>query len=125
MGIISGLLITVRTARQGAAMESGKFSPAYIEETSTLYLCPDDLGSLGLTQGQRAKVKSGAGEAVVTCRPAEGPRGLFFLPLGPVANQLVSGKTHGTGVPDFKGIPVLLEPEHIGAQVKPREESAE
>jgi formylmethanofuran dehydrogenase subunit D len=50
------------------------------------------------------------GEVVVTCRAAQGPQGIFFLPLGPAANQLIGGDTDGTGVPDFKGVTVTLEP---------------
>ncbi|HBW38091.1 molybdopterin dinucleotide binding domain-containing protein [Desulfosporosinus sp. BICA1-9] len=111
MGIISGLLITVRTGRQGATMENGKLTPEYLEETSTLAINPEDFAALGMAPGQRARLKSPDGEVIVTCRPTEGPRGLFFLPLGPTASQLISGETHGTGVPDFKGLLVTLEPE--------------
>jgi formylmethanofuran dehydrogenase subunit D len=111
MGIISGLLITVRTGRQGATMENGKSTPEYIEETSTLAINPEDFAALGMALGQRARLKSPDGEVIVTCRPTTGPRGLFFLPLGPTASQLISGETHGTGVPDFKGLVVTLESE--------------
>ena len=111
MGIISGILITVRTGRQGATMENGKSTPEYLEETSTLAINPENLAALGMAPGQRARLKSPDGEVIVTCRPTEGPHGLFFLPLGPTASQLISGETHGTGVPDFKGLAVTLEPE--------------
>lgn len=111
MGIISGLLITVRTGRQGATMENGKLTPEYLEETSTLAINPDDFAALGMAPGQRARLKSSDGEVIVTCRSTTGPRGLFFLPLGATANQLISGETHGSGVPDFKGLVVMLEPE--------------
>jgi len=109
MAIIKGQLITVRTSRQGAAMENGKGSQEYLEEISTLTLSADDLALLGIAPGGRAVLKSSEGEVTVTCRTAKGPRGVFFLPLGPVANQLISGETHGTGVPNFKGIQVWLE----------------
>ncbi|WP_347489833.1 hypothetical protein [Desulfoscipio sp. XC116] len=108
MGSISGLLITVRTSRQGAAMEKGKFCDEYIREISTLAVSPEDFALLHLEQGNKALLKSAAGEITVTCRPKEGPQGLFFLPLGPLANRLISGETYGTGVPDFKGISVVL-----------------
>ncbi|SHI30122.1 molybdopterin dinucleotide binding domain-containing protein [Desulfosporosinus lacus] len=111
MGTISGLLITVRTGRQGATMENGKLTPEYLEETSMLAINPEDLAALEMAPGQPARLKSPDGEVIVTCRPTTGPRGLFFLPLGPTASQLISGETHGTGVPDFKGLPVTLEPE--------------
>ncbi|NLI93791.1 MAG: formylmethanofuran dehydrogenase [Peptococcaceae bacterium] len=110
MGSISGLLITVRTGRQGAAMEKGKSSTEYVQEISTLAVCPEDVVSLGLGEDQKAVLKSSAGEITVTCRSVEGPQGIFFLPLGPLANRLIDEETHGTGVPDFKGIPVILSP---------------
>jgi formylmethanofuran dehydrogenase subunit D len=111
MACISGMLITVRTSRQGAAMEKGKLTPEYLEETAMLSVCPADLGALGLAPGQRARLASENGEVVVTCRAVEGPPGIFFLPLGPTANQLMGGDTRGTGVPDYKGVTVTLEPE--------------
>lgn len=105
------MLITVRTSRQGAAMEKGKFTPEYLEEIAMLSVCPSDLETLGLADGQRARLTSRNGEVTVTCRTAEGPRGIFFLPLGPKANELIGGETHGTGVPNYKGIAVMIEPD--------------
>jgi formylmethanofuran dehydrogenase subunit D len=105
------MLITVRTGRQGAAMERGKSSPEYLEETAMLSVCPADFEALGLAPGKRARLTSQNGEVIVTCRAVEGPRGIFFLPLGPTANQLIGGETQGTGVPDFKGVAVMLQPD--------------
>ena len=109
MDRISGLLVTVRTARQGTEMVCGKSTPKYIEEISTLRIHPEDLAGLGLAPNQRALLASAHGETVVTCRPTDGPRGIFFLPLGAVANRLFSAAcTQGTGVPDWKGLAVTL-----------------
>lgn len=108
MGRIEGMLITVRTSKQGAAMEKGKFSAEYLQEISSLTLNPDDFARLSLGEDKRARIKSGAGEVEVTCRTAAGPEGVFFLPLGAVANILLDEETYGTGVPDFKGIPVTI-----------------
>lgn len=110
MGGISGFLITVRTGKQGAAMEKGKYSAEYEQEISTLTLNPEDFAELGLGEDFRAVLRSPEGQVNVTCRSAEGPRGIFFLPLGPVANQLIGQETFGTGVPEYKGIPVQIEP---------------
>lgn len=111
MASISGMLITIRTSRQGAAMEKGKFTPEYLEEIAMLSVCPTDLDSLGLGAGKRARLASRNGEVIVTCRAADGPKGVFFLPLGPTANQLIGGETQGTGVPNYKGVAVTLKPE--------------
>ena len=110
MNSISGMLITVRTAKQGAAMEKGKFCEEYVREIATLNLCAEDLARLSPGEDGRALLCSNEDAVVVTCREAKGPRGVFFLPLGPVANRLIGAETHGTGVPDYKGIPVTLRP---------------
>lgn len=108
MATISGQLITVRTGRQGAAMEKGKFSEEYRQEISMLTINPEDFAALGLAEDRKATLKSPDGQITVICRAAEGPKGLFFLPLGPLANRLIGAETYGTGVPDFKGISVIL-----------------
>jgi formylmethanofuran dehydrogenase subunit D len=38
------------------------------------------------------------------------PSGLLFIPMGPTANKLVSAETFGTGMPNFKGESVEVEP---------------
>ncbi len=111
MASISGMLITVRTSRQGAAMEKGKFTPEYLEETAMLSVCLTDFEALGMAPGNRARLTSQNGEVIVTCRVADGPMGIFFMPLGPTANQLIGGETHGTGVPNYKGVAVTLRPD--------------
>ncbi|NLI91659.1 MAG: tRNA CCA-pyrophosphorylase [Peptococcaceae bacterium] len=108
MNSIEGLLITVRTGRQGAAMEKGKFSAEYIKEISTLVINPEDFSSLGLGSEKKAILKSHSAEITVTCQSVEGPKGIFFLPLGPLANMVIDGETNGTGVPNYKGIPVSV-----------------
>jgi formylmethanofuran dehydrogenase subunit D len=109
MTVKKGFLITVRTAKQGAAMEKGKNSPEYIAETTTLTLSPRDYQELGLAEGRRVEIRSSSGRELVTCRSAEGPDGVFFLPLGPAANALIDEQTGGTGVPSYKGFPVEIE----------------
>lgn len=110
MPVLNGFLITVRTAKQGAAMELGKHSDGYIAETAMLTLSSADLERLELGEEKKAVLKSNSGEEVVTCRGAEGPDGVFFLPLGPVANALIGEETGGTGVPCYKGLEVELRP---------------
>jgi formylmethanofuran dehydrogenase subunit D len=109
MTAITGFLITVRTAKQGAAMEKGKITAEYIAETTTLTLSPHDYQRLELAEEKKARVKSDSGEIVVTCRYANGPDGVFFLPLGAPANLLIGEQTYGTGVPSYKGLPVEVQ----------------
>lgn len=108
MDSMDGVLITVRTRRQGAAMEKSKSSAEYLQEISTLSVSPEDLECLQLEQDNEALLKSAVGEIRVTLRSAAGPQGIFFLPLGPLANRLIGEETYGTGVPNYKEIPVVL-----------------
>jgi len=111
VGSISGLLVTVRTAKQGAEMVTSKHGAPYIAEISTLRIHPDDLAALGVENGGHAMLASEHGEVRVTCRATEVPQGLFFLPLGPVANTLFSAwSTQESGVPNWKRINVSLAP---------------
>lgn len=111
MAGISGLLVTVRTGKQGAEMMRGKMNPEYLDEISTLRINSDDMAEAQMSPGQKVKVSSSFGEVIVTCIASDVPRKLFFLPLGPVANRLVSGSdTDGTGVPAWKGEQVTIEP---------------
>lgn len=110
MDCLEGFLITVRTIKQGTYMEKSKFSPDYQQEIATLTMCPEDLAQLGLEPGGGVLLASAETEVKVFCRPAAGPRGVFFLPLGPVANQLIGRQTYGTGVPEYKGFPVRIRP---------------
>jgi formylmethanofuran dehydrogenase subunit D len=108
---ISGLLVTVRSARQGAEMMRSKLTADYLQEISSLRINPEDMAELELAEGESARLASPYGEVIVTCHPTDVPRGLFFLPLGPLANQLFSGAdTDGTGVPDWKRQQVTIEP---------------
>ncbi len=110
MGSLSGLLVTVRSAKQGAEMMTNKLSAEYGREISSLRINPDDMHELAVSDGQSVRMASPYGEVTVTCQLADVPRGTFFLPLGPVANQLFSGaKTDGTGVPDWKRQPVTIQ----------------
>ena len=116
MGDISGLLVTVRTAKQGAEMMASKLSSGYAREISSLRINPDDMNELAVAEGQRARIASPYGEVSVTCHSTDVPRGIFVLPLGPLANQLFSGAdTDGTGVPDWKRQPVTIRADENGA----------
>jgi formylmethanofuran dehydrogenase subunit B len=116
MGGISGLLVTVRSAKQGAEMMTNKLSAEYEREISALRINVDDMQELAVSEGRAVRIASPYGDAIVTCQEADVPRRTFFLPLGPVANRLFSGAhTDGTGVPDWKRQPVTIEPWDLPA----------
>jgi formylmethanofuran dehydrogenase subunit D len=106
------ILIPGRTSRQGTSLNEGKLKAEYREETHTLFMAPADMKRLGLAGGDRVRLRSEQGQVELTCRPAkegELPPGLLFLPYGDPSSRLMGGDTHGTGMPNSKGIDVELE----------------
>jgi formylmethanofuran dehydrogenase subunit D len=106
------ILIPGRTSRQGTSLNEGKFSADYVDETNTLFMCPDDMKRLGLVNGERIRLRSGTGVIELPCQGAkdgELPTGLLFLPYGDPSSRLMGGETHGTGMPDSKGFDVTIE----------------
>jgi formylmethanofuran dehydrogenase subunit D len=106
------ILIPGRTSRQGTSLNEGKFTSAYVEETSTLLMNPEDMVRLRLTKGDRVRLRSPQGQVELACQAAKAgelPAGVLFLPYGDLSSRLMGGETHGTGMPDSKGFDVELE----------------
>jgi formylmethanofuran dehydrogenase subunit D len=107
------ILIPGRTSHQGTTLNEGKFTPGYVEETSTLFMCPDDMARLGLKNGERVRLRAEQGRTIeIACQGAKAgelPPGLLFLPYGDLSSRLMGGDTHGTGMPNSKGLDVELE----------------
>ena len=106
------VLIPGRTSRQGTSLNEGKFTNGYLDETATLQVSPADMQRLGLRDGGRVRITSEFGQVEVSCRAAKGdelPPGLLFIAYGDNSSRLMGGDTHGTGMPDSKGIDVTLE----------------
>jgi len=104
------ILNTGRTIPQGNSVEY-KPSPEYGAETSRAFLAPLDLMDLGIEDGDRIRVTCGNRSVVLTVSAGDHvPPGTLFVPYGAHANHVVPAATHGTGMPDFKGISVDVEP---------------
>jgi formylmethanofuran dehydrogenase subunit D len=106
------ILIPGRTSRQGTTLNEGKFSSEYVEETSTLLMNPSDMTRLNLQKGDRVRLRTAQGQIELPCqaaKPGELPAGVLFLPYGDMSSRLMGGDTHGTGMPDSKGLDVELE----------------
>ena len=106
------VLIPGRTSKQGTTLNEGKSSEGYLAETNTVLMNPDDMTRLGLEAGQRVRLTSPQGSIVVQYAAAKAgvqPPGLLFISYGPPSSQLMGGDTHGTGMPDSKGLDVELE----------------
>jgi formylmethanofuran dehydrogenase subunit D len=107
---MKAILNTGRTIPQGVAVEQ-KGSPLYRSAVSLCYINPVDLMELGILEGARVVLTSRVGSIVLISWTAEGiERGEVFVPLGPYANHIIPAETHATGMPDFKGEPVDVEP---------------
>lgn len=103
------LFNTGRTAAQGAGLDH-KSGPEYREATSVCLMNPVDMMGLEVEAGERVRVSSPAGTVVLRVAASDGtPRGTVFVPLGPYANAVVGGGTHGTGMPDYKSVEVEVE----------------
>ncbi len=105
------ILIPGRSSRQGTSLNESKFGEEYLEETTTLRMNPQDMERLGLVDGDRVRIRNAVGEAVVPVVSGkdELPPGLLFIGYGDVSSRLMGGETHGSGMPDSKGLDVLLE----------------
>ncbi len=67
MGGISGLLVTVRSTRQGAEMMTSKLSVDYARELSSLRIQPDDMLEFAVSEGGMASLTSPHSKITVTC----------------------------------------------------------
>ena len=113
-------LISGRTTVQGRNLDS-KMSEEYFEEVARCDLNKADMEKLGVAAEESVKVKTSYGEVVVKAKEAAGtPEGIAFIPMGPWANALVSGDTHGAGMPSYKGIDAEIE--KTGEKVLPVKE---
>jgi formylmethanofuran dehydrogenase subunit D len=73
---------------------------------------PDDMKRLGLKNGDRVRLRSEQGQVELPCLAAKAgelPAGVLFLPYGDMSSRLMSGDTHGTGMPNSKCFDVQLE----------------
>ncbi|WAI01126.1 molybdopterin dinucleotide binding domain-containing protein [Methanogenium organophilum] len=96
------ILNTGRTIRQGKYIEN-KLGQGYAEETSLCRIHPLDLLELGVEEGENILVKSEIGEIVLEVLADEGlPKGMVFISYGIHCNSIISPRTHGTGMPDYK-----------------------
>lgn len=106
------ILIPGRTSKQGTALNEGKYTDAYQDEINTLQVAPEDMQRLGLSEGDHVRMWNEFGEVTVPCKASRGdelPPGLLFISYGDKSCRLMGGETHGSGMPDSKGLDVFLE----------------
>jgi formylmethanofuran dehydrogenase subunit D len=107
------ILIPGRTTDQGCGVSEGKFQEKYKREVRSLQVAPGDMTRLGLAEGDRVRLtneEGGSAEVYVTAaRKDELPEGLLFIAYGDASSLLMSGDTHGSGMPTSKGMEVTME----------------
>jgi len=105
-------LISGRTFMQGVAIEGHKHEDEYVKACGICEIDVSDLKKLKVYPGQSVRVKSDYGSVVVRAvKATQGPHpGLVFIPMGPWANQVTNPNTWSTGMPNFKGVKVTIEP---------------
>ncbi len=102
-------IISGRTLEQGATVEE-KLTEEYFNAVNYCELSEDDFNALGLSEGDRVKVKTEFGEVVVyAVKSKDLQKGMAFIPMGPYANMIIDPSTDGTGMPQFKGIKGTVE----------------
>jgi formylmethanofuran dehydrogenase subunit D len=107
------ILIPGRTSEQGCGISEGKFQEKYQTEVNSLQVAPGDMQRLGLAEGDRVRLTGEEGQIVevrvIAAKKDELPEGLLFIAYGDISSKLMSGDTHGSGMPTSKGMEVTLE----------------
>ena len=104
-------LIPGRSKKQGTSLNAGKLKEEYLAVTSTLEMNEEDMSSLGLEAGDKVRLASASGEAVVSCvsrKTKDLPPGMLFIPYGPPSCELMDSDTAGSGMPVSKQIEVQV-----------------
>jgi len=109
---IKTTLITGRTINQGTSKEHGKLTLEYQENVAIAELDPTDLKQLGIKENTNIKLTTEHGTTVVKAKKSQRaphPK-ITYMPYSIWANTLTEPKTHGTGMPTFKGTPAEIQP---------------
>lgn len=105
------ILIPGRTSKQGTTLNEGKYTDGYQNEIHVLKMNPEDMARLQVSEGDLVRMWNDFGEVTVPVASGkeELPPGLLFISYGDVSSRLMPGETHGTGMPDSKGLDVRVE----------------
>ena len=86
-------LITGRTKGQAHGLHSGAGSPAHLEATSFIEICPEDMTRLGIKDGQMVRLRSDAGRVEALARSRFWAQQRNEAPLPRPANLIMQGGT--------------------------------
>lgn len=103
-------LVTGRTVKQASGMHKGKNTDAYRRAVTVVEMNPEDMARMGVIEGGIVRLRTSTAQVEAPARAGALPLKMVFIPMGPVANELVGPETDGTGMPTFKGLTVEVEP---------------
>ncbi len=107
MAKVEVTIVTYRDIFQEEAKEIGRYSDEYRDLSALILLDRSDMKLIETEDGQTVQVETDGGMVVVTARQSEEDEehpGLAFMPNSPWSNQLVSGDTGTSKIPEFKRI---------------------
>ena len=107
MAKVEVTIVTYRDIFQEEAKEIGRYSDEYRDLSALILLDRGDMKLIETEDGQTVQVDTDWGTVVVTAKLSEEDEeqpGLAFMPNSPWSNQLVSGDTGTSKIPEFKRI---------------------
>jgi len=103
-------LVTGRTVKQASGMHKGKHTDTYRRAVTVVEMNPEDMARMGIVEGRAVRLRTSTAQVEAPVRAGALPPKMVFVPMGPLANELVESETDGTGMPTFKGLTVEVEP---------------
>lgn len=107
MAKVGVTIVTYRDIFQEEAKEIGRYSDEYRDLSALILLDRGDMKLIKTEDGQTVLVETDGGMVVVKARLSDEDEehpGLAFMPNSPWSNQLVSGDTGTSKIPEFKRI---------------------
>jgi len=107
MAKVEVTIVTYRDIFQEEAKEIGRYSDEYRDLSALILLDRGDMKLIKTEDGQTVQVETDWGWVVVTAKLSDDDEehpGLAFMPNSPWSNQLVSGDTGTSKIPEFKRI---------------------
>jgi len=100
------MITTYRDIFQVEALERDRFGEDYKKLSAVITMSKNDMQKMGFKSGDCVKLSNNFGSVVVEVKESKKnePGGLAFMVNSPWSNSLISDKTDGKGIPEFKHI---------------------
>jgi len=100
-------IVTHRDIFQEQEKAKDRYTQEYQDLSALIVLDRSDMKLIGAEDGDMVLVENEWGSVVVKAKLSEeedSHSGIAFMPNSPWSNQIVSGDTGGSGIPDFKKV---------------------